>query len=95
MFNSILYFATELGATRFEFHWLTHLLLVLSFGFMGHLIAGVSPNRLVAGVAQLLFVIFNVIMAGSFVPVNIIPDLFPLHGLTRQCPSRGQAKPSC
>ena len=58
----MLYFFANLDVSRFGFHLLTHMELVVAFGYFGHFLAGVSPHMAVVGAAQLFFIFFNVIM---------------------------------
>jgi len=66
----------RLDLSIFGTHWLAHILLCVSFSFMGHLIAGAAPALPVGGLANMLFISFNVMLAGTFVSIAQMPSYF-------------------
>jgi hypothetical protein len=76
VFNLIPYAMARLDWSIFGVHWLAHILLCVSFAFMGHLIAGAAPTLPLSGFANLLFISFNVLLAGTFVSIVQMPSYF-------------------
>ena len=71
--NAICYFMADLDPSRFAFHLLGHVLLCWAYGSFGTFVAGVAPSAAIGSALVAVFSLFNVILAGSFLSVALIP----------------------